>query len=125
MKPITDQAVAPNPVRVPTGVAGLDEITLGGWPANHFYLLEGDPGAGKTTLALQFLLEGARVGERVLYVTLSESRLELEGVATSHSWELSEIEIFEFVPGEDSQDLDDHLLMLDRLRRHGGTIRTS
>src|SRR5579883_1398529 len=88
--------------RVSSGVEGLDEITPGGWPANHIYLIEGDPGAGKTTLALQFLLEGRRLGEKVLYVTLSESRLELEAVAASHHWPLNDLEIFEFVPGEDS-----------------------
>lgn len=90
------------PVRVKTGITGLDEITPGGWPSNHLYLIEGDPGAGKTTLALQFLLEGARSGERVLYVTLSESRHELQAVARSHNWPLDAIEIFEFVPSPES-----------------------
>ena len=88
--------------RVSSGIIGLDEITAGGWPANHLYLVEGDPGAGKTTLALQFLLEGARAGERVLYVTLSESLLELEDVAASHGFPLNDIEIFEFVPSEET-----------------------
>ena len=88
--------------RVGSGVSGLDELAPGGWPAHHLYLIEGDPGAGKTTLALQFLMEGARLGERVLYVTLSESRLELEAVAKSHNWRFDDIEIFEFVPSEES-----------------------
>jgi len=65
------------------------------------YLLEGDPGTGKTTLALQFLLEGASVGERCLYVTLSESKLELEGVAASHGWSLDGIPIFEMTPQDE------------------------
>jgi circadian clock protein KaiC len=81
--------------RASTGIAGLDSILGGGLPTNHLYLLDGEPGTGKTTLALQFLLEGTRVGERGLYVTLSESTLELEGVAQSHGWNLDHIEIFE------------------------------
>jgi len=89
-------------VRVKTGVSGLDDVTPGGWPSNHLYLIEGDPGAGKTTLALQFLLEGSRSGERVLYVTLSESRHELQAVARSHNWPLDAIEIFEFVPSPET-----------------------
>ena len=88
--------------RVMTGISGLDQILSGGWPANHLYLIEGDPGTGKTTLALQFLLEGARCGERGLYVTLSESKLELEGVAESHHWPLDGLSIFEFTPTEES-----------------------
>ena len=81
--------------RALTGIAGLDEILGGGLPTNHLYLLDGEPGTGKTTLALQFLLEGVAKGERGLYVTLSESRAELEGVASSHGWNLDGIEIFE------------------------------
>lgn len=88
--------------RVSTGIAGLDEITPGGWPANHLYLVEGDPGAGKTTLAMQFLLDGTRRGERVLYVTLSESRRELEAIGKSHGLPVDDVEIFEFVPSEES-----------------------
>ena len=78
-----------------TGIAGLDSILGGGLPSNHVYLVDGEPGAGKTTLALQFLLEGAKCGERGLYVTLSESRDELTAVAESHGWSLDSIEIFE------------------------------
>jgi circadian clock protein KaiC len=81
--------------RASTGIVGLDSILGGGLPTNHLYLLDGEPGTGKTTLALQFLLEGARNGEHGLYVTLSESTLELEGVAQSHEWNLDDIEIFE------------------------------
>lgn len=81
--------------RAATGVSGLDEILNGGLPCNHLYLLDGSPGTGKTTLALQFLLEGVKRGDQGLYVTLSESREELEGVAASHGWTLEGIEVFE------------------------------
>ncbi|MFN2602421.1 MAG: ATPase domain-containing protein [Gemmatimonadaceae bacterium] len=78
-----------------TGIKGLDEILGGGLPENHLYLIDGEPGAGKTTLALQFLLEGVRLGERGLYVTLSESADELRAVAESHGWDLTGIDVFE------------------------------
>lgn len=77
------------------GIEGLDEILQGGLPANRFYLVQGDPGVGKTTMALQFLLEGIRRGEKSLYITLSETKDELMAVAESHSWDLDQIEIFE------------------------------
>jgi circadian clock protein KaiC len=78
-----------------TGVPGLDDILSGGLPRNNLYLLQGQPGTGKTTLAMQFLREGARVGEKVLYVTFSETKLELELVAKSHNWDLAGIDILE------------------------------
>src|ERR1700733_2830764 len=74
--------------RLTTGVEGLDDILEGGLPSGHLYLIEGDPGTGKTTLALQFLLAGASRGESVLCVTLSESATELRDVANSHGWSL-------------------------------------
>src|SRR5215218_7105527 len=83
--------------RALTGIAGLDAILGGGLPTNHLYLIDGEPGAGKTTLALQFLLEGARNGEKGLYVTLSESASELRGVADSHGWDIGAIEVFELM----------------------------
>jgi len=83
-----------------SGVAGLDDILRGGLPRGHVYLVEGDPGVGKTTLSLQFLLEGRRAGERTIYVTLSETKAELETVAASHGWSLDGIEIFELTPPE-------------------------
>jgi len=79
----------------PTGIAGLDEILRGGLPSDRLYVVEGDPGAGKTTLALQFLLEGVRHGQRVLYVTLSETADELRDVASSHGWSLDGIDLLE------------------------------
>lgn len=90
--------------RLKSGIEGLDDILSGGFPANHLYLLEGDPGTGKTTLALQFLLEGTRLGERCLYVTLSESKSELQGVAESHGWSLDAIPIFEMSPHDEGID---------------------
>ena len=83
-----------------TGVAGLDAILGGGLPARRLYLLDGSPGTGKTTLALQFLLAGVARGESGLYVTLSESREELREVAVSHGWTLAGIDVFE-LPAED------------------------
>jgi circadian clock protein KaiC len=81
--------------RCPSGVSGLDEILMGGLPRDCFYLLQGDPGSGKTTLALQFLLEGVRRGESTLYITLSETREELLKVARSHGWSLDGIPLIE------------------------------
>ena len=83
------------PVRISTGIAGMDHVLDGGLPAHHLYLLEGEPGSGKTTIGLQFLRAGAQAGEKVLYVTLSESEDELQAVARSHGWSLQGIEIYE------------------------------
>lgn len=88
--------------KMATGIEGLDDILEGGFPANRIYLIEGDPGTGKTTLALQFLMEGARAGEAGLYITLSETKEELTGVAASHGWSLDGFQIYELVPGADS-----------------------
>ncbi|HEV7375834.1 MAG TPA: ATPase domain-containing protein [Pyrinomonadaceae bacterium] len=89
-------------LRLATGNEGLDQVLNGGFPANRLYLVEGDPGTGKTTFALQFLLEGARQGEPVLYVTLSETKEELIAVARSHGWSLDGINIYELIPPEES-----------------------
>lgn len=78
---------------VPIGAAGLDEILGGGLPGPRVYLLRGGSGTGKTTMGLQFLLEGVRRGESVLYVTLSQSRVELEQIARSHGWSLDKVMI--------------------------------
>jgi len=78
-----------------TGIEGLDQILGGGLPPDRLYLVEGDPGSGKTTLGLQFLREGIQRGEKVLYVTLSETRSELDAVARSHGWELDGMAIHE------------------------------
>src|SRR5215469_16520516 len=78
-----------------SGIEGLDDILNGGLPRDCFYLIQGDPGSGKTTLALQFLLEGVRSGESVFYVTLSETRDELLKVTHSHGWSLESIPLLE------------------------------
>lgn len=87
--------------RLLTGTVGLDDILNGGLPKGHLYLLEGDPGTGKTTLALQFLLAGIARGEKGMYVTLSESKRELEQVASSHGWSTDAISIYEMVPPDE------------------------
>src|SRR5688500_19715304 len=91
----TSTTEQPGVPRALTGIQGLDEILGGGLPTRHLYLVDGEPGTGKTTLALQFLLEGVAKGERGLYVTLSESAEELKAVASSHGWDLNGVEIFE------------------------------
>jgi len=90
-------------MRSRSGCPRLDEVLGGGLPSGHVYLLEGEPGTGKTTLALQFIAEGLRLGEKVLYVALSESRQDLLSVARSHDLKLDGIRILELKPNE--QDL--------------------
>jgi circadian clock protein KaiC len=87
-----------------TGIAGLDEVLCGGLARDRAYLVEGAPGAGKTTVGLQFLIEGARRGEAGLYVTLSETAVELRAVAESHGWPLDGVELFEMVAAEGMLD---------------------
>ncbi|MGA9773446.1 MAG: ATPase domain-containing protein [Blastocatellia bacterium] len=100
--------MANNPVdeHIATGIEGLDDILGGGLPRNRLYLLEGDPGTGKTTLALQFLLEGARLGEVGLYITLSETKAELLAVARSHGWSLDGVTIYDLAISEDNMSPD-------------------
>jgi circadian clock protein KaiC len=93
-------APIPAQERASTGVPGLDDILGGGLPACHLYLVEGDPGSGKTTLGLQFLRQGVADGQKGLYVTLSETASELRTVAASHGWDLEGIELFELVSSE-------------------------
>ena len=87
---------------VQMGINGLDNILGGGLAANRLYLVEGDPGTGKTTLGLQFLLEGVRNGEPAVYVSLSETKDELETVARSHGWSLDGLTVTELAPSEES-----------------------
>jgi circadian clock protein KaiC len=86
--------------RLNTGIAALDDILQGGLIPERLYLIDGNPGSGKTTLALQFLLEGVRQGEKCLYVTLSETRQELEAGARSHGWSLEGIDVVELIPDQ-------------------------
>ena len=79
--------------RISTGIDGLDHILGGGLPRGHIYLLEGESGAGKTTVGLQFLLEGERRGEGTLWITLSETERELRQIAASHGWSLDGIQV--------------------------------
>src|SRR5437773_10365237 len=93
--------------RAATGIAGLDHILGGGLPQDRVYLVEGDPGSGKTTLGLQFLREGIKRGEKVLYVTLSETRAELAAVAHSHGWDLDSMQIHELSAIDGGFTVDD------------------
>ena len=85
---------------VSTGVAGLDEVLYGGLLEGQFYLVEGEPGTRKTALSLQFLLEGARRGEPVLYISWSESERKIQQVAHSHGWSLEGVTIYQYTPAE-------------------------
>jgi len=98
-----DSANSKTGVKSASGIAGLDTILSGGFPSNRLYVIEGDPGSGKTTLGLQFLLDGVAKGEKVLYITLSETKEELDAVAESHHWDLSAISILEL------SSIEDHL----------------
>jgi circadian clock protein KaiC len=100
-----------HPTRSLTGVPGLDDVLHGGLIVDKLYLVDGNPGAGKTTLALQFLREGVRLGERCLYVTLSETRDELAAGAASHGLSLEGIDIIELVSRESDLAGDDELTM--------------
>jgi circadian clock protein KaiC len=96
---------------VKTGNIYLDDILGGGLAKNRVYLLQGNPGAGKTTLGLQFLIEGVKNGERALYLTLSESEKELTSVAQSHGWSLKGIDIFEILTQEKELETDNQYTM--------------
>jgi len=99
--------------RASTGVSGLDDVLGGGLARNRLHLLEGSPGTGKTTIALQFLLKGAEAGEAGIYVSLAETEHELRDGARSHGWEIGpRVEIFELVPPESVLDPDQHQSLL-------------
>ena len=106
----TDDAVEQD--RISTGSVGLDDILGGGLDPDRMYLYEGRPGTGKTTMALQFLLAGARRGERVLFISLSETERELRLVAKRHGWSLDGIDVFELVPPETTLDPQRELTVL-------------
>ena len=96
-----------------TGISGLDHILRGGLPRDRVYLLEGDPGTGKTTCALQFLMDGVRNNESCIYVTLSENADELRAVAGSHGWTLDGIDIFELTPADVRVGPDEQYTIFD------------
>jgi circadian clock protein KaiC len=102
---------APAKTFVKTGIAELDDVLGGGLAPNRVYLLHGTPGSGKTTLSIQFLLEGVRQGEKVLYVTLSETREELIAVAASHGLSLDDVDIFELMSEDGEMDPDNQYTM--------------
>jgi circadian clock protein KaiC len=95
-----------------TGVQGLDDILGGGLTRGRLFLLEGSPGTGKTTIASQFLMEGARRGERCLHITLSETEEEMRESAQSHGWDLAGITLFELLPPENLLDDDQQQSLL-------------
>ncbi|MBP1853082.1 ATPase domain-containing protein [Rhizobium halophytocola] len=96
-----------------TGVQGLDDVLSGGFTRGHVFLLEGSPGTGKTTIAMQFLLEGAALGERCLYISLSETEQELRDCARSHGMQVDDaVEIFELVPPESLLDAEQQQSLL-------------
>ena len=94
------------PAIAPTSIAGLDDVLAGGLARKRLFLIEGMPGSGKTTLALQVLRSAAARGEPVLYVTLSETKEELRAVSDSHGWSLDGVTIQELIPAENSLDPD-------------------
>jgi circadian clock protein KaiC len=96
-----------------TGISGVDDILRGGFPPDCLYMVTGTPGSGKTSLAIQFLLEGVRVGEPSLYITLSESRKEITKVARSHGWNLEGIDICELIPSERNLSTDAQLTVFN------------
>lgn len=104
MSKVTQQTV---PELVSTGIAGLDEVLGGGLPRHHSYLVYGDAGTGKTTMGLQFLMEGARSGESALLVTLGETTADLRDIAASHGWSLEGVRIYELAPANAAKQLEE------------------
>jgi circadian clock protein KaiC len=109
---------------ISTGVPGLDELLVGGLTPNRMYLVEGTPGTGKTTLALQFLLNGRDAGEKTVYVTLSETVRELEAIARSHGWSLEGVELFQLTPAEGVKPEDQYTLYHPAEVELGETVKS-
>jgi circadian clock protein KaiC len=106
-----------------TGIEGLDRLLLGGLTPNRMYLVEGRPGTGKTTMAMQFLLAGRARGERCLYVALSETVAEIGAVAASHEWSLEGIELFELLAAQSAAAEDQYTLYHPAEVELGDTVR--
>jgi circadian clock protein KaiC len=116
----------PQGTRISTGIPGLDGMLGGGLMPGRLYLVEGAPGAGKTTLGLQFLLEGRARSERGLLITLSETTEELEAVAVSHGWSLDGIDLFELTSAENLSRPDREMTLLHPWEVElGETIKSS
>src|SRR6187200_3318473 len=109
---------------ISTGIPGLDELLIGGFTPNRLYLIEGSPGTGKTTLALQFLLNGRDAGEKTVYVTLSETVRELDAIAGSHGWSLEGVELFQLSPAEGVKPEDQYTLYHPAEVELGETVKS-
>jgi circadian clock protein KaiC len=106
---------------ISTGIPGLDNVLGGGLTRDRLYLVEGDPGAGKTTLALQFLIEGAARGETVLYITLAETEVELRAVAQAHGMSLDGVTVHEVIPDESALEPSEQYTVLEPAEVELGT----
>ena len=100
-----NKTLAPS-TSVSVGVDGLDDVLAGGFPPGRLYLIEGDPGSGKTTVGLQFLMDGVRRGEPCLFITLSESEEDLHASAASHGWDFKGIHFVELIPSEEALGIE-------------------
>src|ERR1700722_14968152 len=109
--PVSDTNPEALPPLVATGISGLDDVLGGGFTANRVYLIEGNPGSGKTTMSLRWLMEGEGRGEKGLYVTLSETKVELTAVGRSHGWSLAGINLLELVAPESELEPDNQTAM--------------
>ena len=119
---------APSPdvlaTSISTGIPGLDDLLIGGLTPNRMYLIEGTPGTGKTTLALQFLLKGRDAGEKTVCVTLSETVNELKAIGRSHGWSLDGVELFQLSPAEGLKPEDQYTLYHPAEVELGETIKS-